>query len=242
MKAQRAYFPVDVLNLTQGYGSKSSSHKYSYALDLGGKRDVYAPFDCKVSKIFVKKGCSYEVWLTSLEKVMCVNGYYGYLTISFTHPKDIDKLKKNQTFKQGEKVCSTNKMTGVNSGPHLHLELSKGKKAGWVTYKKNGVTHYINVNKIKPEDYLFVKEDAVIKNDVYKNVDYNFLKESDITYKVVSEDGLNMRTSPEIKKGNIIKVLKYGAELIRFKSSKGWSYMYNYGDFGYVFDKYIKKK
>lgn len=51
---ERAYFPMKILNLSQGYGAGTSTHVYSYALDFCGKDsgrdDVYAPFDCKVTK------------------------------------------------------------------------------------------------------------------------------------------------------------------------------------------------
>ena len=33
MAYQRAYFPVKTISLSQGYGSGSSTHKLSYAID-----------------------------------------------------------------------------------------------------------------------------------------------------------------------------------------------------------------
>ena len=238
MAYQRAYFPTNTIDLSQGYGELSSTHKNSYALDLYGKYDVFAPFDCKVTKLFVKKGHSYEVWLTSTKKVLCANGCYDYLTISFTHPKDIDKLKLNQKFRQFQKVCTTDKMTGVATGCHLHLELSLGKKAGWQLI--NG--DYVNVNKIKPEEYLFARENATIKRTEYKGVEYKFIKESDITYKVKGTDGyLQMRRTPKVSIFNKTKKIKEGSEVLRFRTENSWAYIYYYSDLGYVVDKYLKK-
>ena len=84
MAYQRAYFPMDILNITQGYGSSSSTHKLSYALDFNGDstkvEKVYAPFDCKITKLYQPKDTTKHantVWLTSTKKVLSPNGYYG---------------------------------------------------------------------------------------------------------------------------------------------------------------------
>ena len=234
MAYQRAYFPTKIIDLSQGYGSKTSTHKYSYALDLAGTYDVLAPFDCKVTKLYVKKGHSYEVWLTSTNKVLCVNGYYGYLTISFTHPEDISKLKVGQKFKQFDKVCNTKKMTGVSTGSHLHLELSKGTKAGWQVI--NG--DYVNVNKIKPEEYLFIKEETIIKDNEYKGDKYKFIKESDLTYKVynVPSEPLLIRNKLGFKIGKLYN----GDEVIKFDNNAK-CLVYHYSVLGYTYSKYLKR-
>lgn len=236
MAYQRAYYPVNTLKLGQGYGSSSSTHKYSYALDLSTKQNVYAPFDCKVAKLFIKKGSSYEVWLTSTKKVLCANGYYGYMTMSITHPKNIDKLKLGQKFKQGNYVCDTSIMTGNATGPHVHMELTKGTKAGWDII---GGT-YVNKDKVKPEQYLFAKKSAVIKKDDYKGKVYHFIKESEMVKRVTAKDGLNMRRQPKVSILNKIKELKQGTEVIVFDTTNGWSYIYNNGDLGYVASNYLR--
>ena len=187
MAYQRAYFPSKRVNIQQGYGLLSSTHKYSYAIDNGGEFKPFAPFDCKVSKVYNPSSInkSKEVWLTSTKKVLCANGYYGYLTMSMTHPKGIEKLKVGQTFKQFESLgIDTKEMTGTFSGPHLHMEVSKGKKAGWdeAVIKKHD--KYVNVNRVKPEEYLFLTEDTVIKKEKYKLHTYHFIKEKEITYVV----------------------------------------------------------
>ena len=178
---QRAYFPMNVINLTQGYGDKTSTHKYSYALDLAGKDsgsdDVFAPFDCKITKLYQPsdtKNHANTVWLTSLNEVECANGYKGYLTISITHPSEISKMKLGTIYKQGDKICTEGK-TGNASGNHIHLEVGKGKNCGWENIKNN----WIITNKVKPEEYLFIKKNSTIKNDTYKGDKYNFIVEKD---------------------------------------------------------------
>ena len=52
--SQKALFPMQYLNITQGYGV--GTHKGTYAIDNAGRNtgidNVVAPFDCKVKKIW----------------------------------------------------------------------------------------------------------------------------------------------------------------------------------------------
>lgn len=249
MAYQRAYFPMEVLNITQGYGKTSGSHKNSYAIDFsgkdGGEDSVYAPFDCKITKLYQPKDTSKSattVWLTSTKKVLCSNGYYGYLTMSITHPEEISKMKLGTKYKQGAFICKEGK-TGRASGNHIHLELSTGTKAGWIVI--NG--DYVNVNKVKPEEYLFLKESCVVRKDTYKNKKYKFYKESELTYVVTGVDSppLNIHTSADTKKSTINNqgvTLKNGKEVISFFKKNNMSYIYHYEAMGYVVSKYLKKK
>lgn len=247
MAYQRAYFPTKIINLQQGYGLLSSTHKHSYALDLGGTYEPFAPFDCKVSKIYAPKtkdgkydtSHSFEVWLTSTRKVLCRNGEYEYLTMSITHPYNICKLKVGQEFKQFQKLgISTERMTGTSTGPHCHIELSKGKQAGWDAniIKKYG--DYVNVNEVKAEDYLFITEDTWVKNSKYKLKTYSFVKESAMTYKVVGvpSEPLMIRD----KNGKAIGKLYNGNEVIKF-DNKTKCLVYHYEVLGYTYKKYLKK-
>lgn len=239
MAYQRAYFPLKTINLTQGYGLLSSTHKHSYALDLGGVQKLFAPFDCKVTKLYVKAGHSYEVWLTSTKKVLCANGYYGRMTISITHPKKIEKLKLGQEFKQFDDLkIDTAEMTGVSTGPHAHIELSKGTEAGWDSYIAQKYGDYVNINRVKPEEYLFVVSDGVIKNTKYKLKNYSFIKEKDITYEVyrVPSEPLYIRDSSN----KIIGKLYNGDEVLKFDNNTK-CLVYHYSVLGYTYKKYLKK-
>lgn len=242
MAYQRAYFPTKTINLTQGYGLLSSTHKYSYALDLGGVFEPFAPFDCKVSKVYAPSDTkkSREVWLTSTHKVLCKNGQYDYLTMSITHPAGIIKLKVGQEFKQFQKLgFTTATMTGTSTGSHIHLELSLGKKAGWdeSIIKKHG--QYVNVNKIKPEEFLFITEDTMIKNSVYHLKSYPFTKESAMTYKVVGvpSEPLLIRDK---KTDKPIGKLYNGDEVIKFDDNSR-CLVYHYEVLGLTYKKYLKK-
>lgn len=248
MAYQRAYWPAKRVNVTQGYGLLSSTHKYSYAIDNGGIYKLIAPFDCKVTKLYVPKtktgkldtSHAFEVWLTSTKKVLCANGTYDYLTISITHPYDIHKLKLDQEFKQGKELgISTATMTGKYDGPHAHIELSLGKKAGWdqeIIKKHNA---YVNVNKIKPEEYLFITEDTTVIKETYKLKKYHFYKESELTYKVVGvpSEPLLIRSKTTDKP---IGELYNGDQVIKFDNNTR-CLVYHYEVLGLTYKKYLKK-
>lgn len=247
MAYQRAYFPTNHIYLGQGYGVLSKSHKHSYALDLSGDYNLFAPFDCKVTKLYVPKkkdgsldtSHSFEVWLTSSKKVLCCNGAYDYLTISITHPYDICKLKLDQEFKQFDSLkLTTIKMTGNYSGNHAHIELSLGKKAGWDKSIIEKYKDYVNVNKIKPEEYLFITNDSKVLKDTYKLKTYKFIRESDITYKVkgVPSEPLYIRDD----KNKVIGKLYNGNEVLKF-DNKSKCKVYHYECLGYTIKKYLKK-
>lgn len=251
MAYQRAYFPAKRVNIMQGYGKLSYSHKYSYAIDNGGSYELFAPFDCKVTKLYVPKtkdgklitSKSFEVWLTSTKKVLCSNGTYDYLTISITHPYGIHNMKLNQEYKQFQKLgLNTAVMTGTATGPHAHIELSKGKKAGWdpTIIEKHG--QYVNVNKVKPEDYLFITEETTIAKETYKLKKYHFYKESELTYIVtgVPSEPLIIR-SKKWPEGKEIGKLYNGNEVIKFDNDK-YCKVYHDSVLGYTVKKYLKKK
>lgn len=218
---QKAYFPMKNLKISQSYGV--GTHKYSYAIDLcgkdGGAENVFAPFDCKITKLFqpadTKKN-SNTMWITSTEKVLSPNGEYDYLTIAITHPNEISKMKVGTKFKAGEVMCKEGTTGGV--GNHIHLEVSKGTKAGWVY--TNG--YYVNVNKVKPEQYLFVKKDSVILDSNYKGTKIKFVVDKDVTKKVISTNGLNVRNKPSIL-GKKVGFLKYGAKVTIYDVKGSWS-------------------
>jgi len=252
MAYQRAYFPMKVINLSQGYGARSKTHKLSYALDLSGKDSgkdaVYAPFDCKITKLYQPTNTNKNantVWLTSTRKVLSPNGYYGYLTMSITHPSEITNMKLGTTFKQGELIMYEGR-TGNASGNHIHIEVAKGTTAGWSRRVSGVYSEYVILNKVKPEDYLFVREDSIIKNTTYKGYKYHFIKESDITYKVVDvpSEPLYIHKLPNIRSSSIIKGvgLKNGDEVIKFYTRDNMAYIYHYEILGYTTSKYLEKK
>ena len=251
MAYQRAYVPMKYINVTQGYGEDSGTHKLSYAIDLAGKDsgkdEIFAPFDCKITKLYQPKDTinhANTVWLTSTKKVLCRNGYYGYLTISITHPSEISNMRIGEIYKQGQVICREGK-TGNASGNHIHLEVSNGKVAGWSRRKDGNYSEYVINNAVKAEDYLFLTEDAIIINDTYKGEKYYFIKESDITYTVsdVPSEPLLIHNTNDYNSRSIIKGegLNNGDQVIRFYNSGSMSYIYHWEIMGYVANKYLKK-
>ncbi len=217
---EKAYFPMKYYNLTQGY-LNSSTHQGTYALDTAGKDtgkdEIYAPFSCKVTKKYVKAGHAYTVWLTSLNKVLCANGKEEYLTMMIVHPEDINKLQVGQEFKQGQLVCHEGK-TGNASGNHLHMEIGIGT-CGW---HKNSQGIYMIDNAVKPEEYLFLKNDTIVKNDIYKNTKYTFKKESEpisTTNILYTTSDLNERTGPGTNYSIVNSLLKNTA--VKVYETKG---------------------
>ena len=244
---QRAYLPTKKLDISQGYGLLSSTHKHSYAIDFYGNYKMFAPFDCKVSKLYVpkykdgslNKSKAFEVWLTSTQKLLCSNGAYEYLTISITHPEGIAKLKLDQEFKQFDSLgLDTSKMTGKYSGNHAHIELSLGKKAGWDSEIEKKYGEYVNVNKIKPELYLFITEDTNVVRETYRLKKYHFIKEKEITRKVsgVPSEPLLIRDK---KTDKAIGKLYNGDEVLQFNNNSR-CLVYHYSVLGLTYKKYLK--
>lgn len=251
MAYQRAYVPMKYITVTNGYG-EGSGHPYSYAIDLAGKDSgkdpVFAPFDCKVTKLYTPKtktgkidtSHAPEVWITSTKPVLCANGYYGIMTMSLTHSRETYNLKVGQKFKQGDTILHEGNQ-GVSQGNHIHMELTKGDKVGWDTITKKGKTYYVNKNRVKPEEYLFATKDAIIKQEVKNGKRYHFKKESEITYKVynVPSEPLIIRSKP-FPLGKKIGELRNGNEVLKFNDSSQ-CLIYHYEHLGYTPKKYLKK-
>jgi hypothetical protein len=161
------------------------------------------------------------------------------MTLSITHPYDIHKLKLGQEFKQLQSLgLNTGVQTGKGTGPHAHIELSRGKKAGWdeALAKKD---KYVNVNAVPPQDYLFIKENTNIINETYKLKKYHFYKESELTYKVVGvpSEPLYIRDKNTDK---IIGKLYNGNEVLKF-NNKSRCLVYHYEALGITYKKYLRK-
>lgn len=151
--AQKAIFPMKYLRVTQAWGV--GTHKGSYAIDLAGKDagrdDVYAPFDCRVKKIW-KNGNT--VWIESLKKVQWADGTVAKATINFTHDNKVADLKVGQVIKQHHRFYNEG-TAGQATGNHVHMECAKGSfvGTGWFLNKYGWWT--IN-NKVKPNALLWV--------------------------------------------------------------------------------------
>ena len=124
---KRAYYPRPTMCITQGYNSKYT-HQGTFAIDDSGEDGgidwLLAPFDCVVKKILNK---SYGIWLwvESLEKVECPNGYKGYLTMMIGHDNKV-RHKVGDIIKEGTKFKAEG-TSGGTTGNHNHIELGLGK-------------------------------------------------------------------------------------------------------------------
>lgn len=103
-----------------------------------GKEPFYAPFPCKVVKVYNK--ASNGIWLVSTEKVITPKHPKGtYVGLMLEHPT---KLPKNgATFKKGDLITYEDS-AGNSTGNHIHISCfamsSKNPKSFWQKNSKNG--------------------------------------------------------------------------------------------------------
>lgn len=216
-----AYYIMPTMNITQGYDT--GFHKGSFALDNAGEDTgidyVLAPFSGTIKQV-LNKSYGIWVWLESDKPVICANGETTYLTAMFGHDNKV-RHKVGDKIKQGEKFLAEG-TSGNTTGNHCHLELGKGHfvNGGW--YKnKDGV--YMIYNAVKPNEYLFIKDDTIIKNDggytwkkVPTNNDIYIVKKGDTLSAIARKYNT---TYPKLAKINKIKNpdLIYPGQIIKLK-------------------------
>ena len=244
---QRILFNMEHYAPYYGYGAAhTGQHKYSYAIDYAGKDSgkdpCYAPFDCNITYVFVKSGSSPEVWLQSDKPVLTRTGDIDYHTMTITHPSEIKKMKIGQKFKQGAQVCQEGREGGAN-GNHEHTEMSKGKSKYWSIEKHGGVTYYINQNKVKIDEVMFLPETSVIDYTIdIVGGKYPIKKESEMTRYVNSKDGLYLHKTRDYNDSSVIALLDYNEPCIVFEEIGGFARVYARGYIGYVSKKYLETK
>lgn len=157
---QIAKFPMKYLTVTQGWGS--GTHAGTYAVDLAGKDtgidNVYAPFDCKIKKIW-KNGNT--VWIESLDKVKWANGWVEKATMSFTHDNWVADLRVGQVIRQGQPFYQEG-TAGRATGNHVHMECAKGSFVGTGWFLNRFGWWTIN-NMVKPNDLLLL-DGTIVRN------------------------------------------------------------------------------
>lgn len=157
---QIAKFPMKYLNVTQGINV--GTHRGTYAVDLAGKDsgidNVYAPFDCRIKKIWYN---GHTVWIESLHAVKWANGRVGKATMSFTHDNSISNLRVGQVIRQGKPFYQEG-TAGYASGNHVHMECAKGSfvGTGWFL---NYFGWWTIKNKVRPDSLLFL-DGTIVKN------------------------------------------------------------------------------
>lgn len=146
---QKSIFPMKDLGISATYNS-TSLHKNasqgspkSYPTDLcgkdKGKSGFYAPFDCKVLKVYNK--ASNGIWLRSSKKVVTPKNPKGaYIFLMLEHPTKLPKV--GQTFKQGELITYED-AAGNATGNHIHLECAYSSSTSVSCYwSKNNRGHW----------------------------------------------------------------------------------------------------
>lgn len=151
------------LNITQGWGV--GTHSGTAAIDIAGKDagidNVFAPFDCKVKKIW-RNGNT--VWIESLGKVQWANGTQAKATMSFTHDNNVSNLKVGQIVKQGQ-VFYQEGTAGFATGNHVHMECAKGSFVGTGWFLNRFGFWTIN-NMVRPNDLLWLSRDTIVKQSL----------------------------------------------------------------------------
>lgn len=170
---EKAKFIMPTMAVTQGYDM--GTHKGAFALDLGGEDAgidwVLAPFTGTI-KCVLSGSYGNWYWFESNEEVLCANGEITKLVAMFGHDNKV-RHKVGDVIKQGEPLCAEG-TSGNATGNHCHFELGKGNYVG--TWYKNSDGVYMLYNAVKPNEYLCVPDDYVIKNDG----GYAWKKESEV--------------------------------------------------------------
>lgn len=170
---EKARFPMPTMTVTQGYDI--GTHKGAYALDLAGEDTgidwVLAPFTGTIKKV-ASESYGNWYWFESNEEVLCANGEVTKLVAMFGHD---NKMRHNvgDVIKQGEPLCAEG-TSGNATGNHCHFELGKGSYVGMWYQNEYGV--WTLYNKVRPNEYLCVPDNYVIKNDG----GYTWKKESEV--------------------------------------------------------------
>lgn len=126
-----------------------------------GYIELKAPFDGIIKKVYTVN--SNVVWLESLEKVKFANGIEDYMTIMTMHDDNVSDLYVGKIIKQGI-VYYRGGTAGNTTGPHIHLEVARGKftNTGWY---KNQYGKWNIYNNIRANDALFLPENCEIIYD-----------------------------------------------------------------------------
>lgn len=131
---QNFLFPLSYLYVSQS--ENVGSHLGSYAIDFIGwgsqgriyNCPYYAPFDCQLVAIWGATS-PMVVW-QSLNQVNYVDGTVDYATIGFVHDDNTPSYKIGTIKKQGDVIGYTGTL-GIGTGDHVHMEVAKGKYAGY---------------------------------------------------------------------------------------------------------------
>lgn len=164
---QKAYFPMDVLRITQGENG-STSHKGSLALDLGGrdagKDKVFAPCDMKIVR--ARTDSSHETYAESIEPVLWADGTEAYINFTFMHDDYLNgNNKAGAIVKQGEHFFDEGgfgRGQVGKFGAHLHLEVGRGKSPAKQVQNSSGT--WVTPGQVHAYHALWLRPGCVVKS------------------------------------------------------------------------------
>lgn len=184
---EKAKFPMEYLNISQGMSGKLS-HQGSKAIDLTGKDRgidrIFAPFTGVIKRIYSSNNA---IWLESLEKVEYADGTLDYMTVLFMHDNSVSNLKVGQVIKQGEYFYDEG-IKGLATGNHVHLETARGKFTGNGWHQNSQKIWLIN-NAVEPYKALYLDTSTKVING-YK-YPWQTVKTIQMTYTVKKGDTLS---------------------------------------------------
>ncbi len=165
---QPALWFMDDLKITQVPGG-GYSHAGTLNFDVAGvqNKNIKAPFDGTIVKLFPTESAGNTVIIQSSKKVLYANGTVDYMSLAFGHDNDISDLYEGKTIAQGQVFCQNGNYgagTVAITGIHSHVTVIAGKYTdhpGWVQVSTGKWTF---ANAITPEDALFLRETTNIVN------------------------------------------------------------------------------
>lgn len=196
---EKAKFPMPTMTITQGYDI--GTHKGTYALDLAGEDTgidwVLAPFTGTIKEA-VSASYGNWYWFESNEEVLCANGEVTKLVAMFGHD---NKMRHNvgDVIKQGEPLCAEG-TSGNATGNHCHFELGKGNYVGMWYQNEYGV--WTLFNKVKPNEYLCVPNDYVIK----KSGGYDWKLESEVKELEIKDNKQTLQLPADAEKWRVYPI------------------------------------
>lgn len=129
---------------------------------------VYAPFDCKIVRIYA--GDEHSVFFESVSEVDLADGSSGYITMLLAHDNDISDLEysfqtdPNRVFRQGEVIYQMGNY-GESSGIHVHVEVARGQYSA-VKNQWASVWAFVRdkSNVMDPDDVFYLPSEMEIVN------------------------------------------------------------------------------
>lgn len=165
-----ALFPLEYLYMTQDEGG-DFSHAGTLAMDFQGwgangriyKCPYYAPvtIECIDST-----ESSNRIW-QSLSEVVCP-GFTDYITIVVAHDDTPPEIGTVLT--QGELMGHTG-TSGNVTGDHVHINVARGKYAGWEQVPPNG--NYQLKNSVHVYSALYVNDTVIVEGYNHPWITYN---------------------------------------------------------------------